>query len=527
MECEQEGYVVRRGACVGRLPYMACEPLLTSGRPAVDDHSWSRSSGPSNFSAMNTSLVPAGAARLPSIIQGGMGIGVSDWKLARAVSKLGQLGVVSGTAIDTVLIRRLQDGDVGGNVRRAMEQFPIAGVSERVLRQFFLPDGRASEAPYKLLPMYRQHASTKRLAVTVLANFVEVWLAKEGHDGVVGINLLTKVQMPNLASLYGAMLAGVDYVLMGAGIPREIPGALDTLARHEATRIRMDLEGPAEAEPEYLSLDPRALWTPITPLVRPRFIPIVSANSLAATLAKKATGRVDGFVVEGPTAGGHNAPPRGELRLTDDGEPIYGERDVVNLEKMRELGLPFWLAGGAGAAHALREAREVGAAGIQVGTLFAFCKESGLETSQRVAAIRAAAAGEATIHTDPRASPTGYPFKVVTVEGMPKQDDERQRICDLGYLRVAYRTPDARIGYRCAAEPTDAFVAKGGTVAETIGRRCLCNGLMANIGLAQRRPEGAEQPLITSGDDVASIALLAGGRPDYSAADVVEYLLAD
>jgi NAD(P)H-dependent flavin oxidoreductase YrpB (nitropropane dioxygenase family) len=38
----------------------------------------------------------------PTIIQGGMGIGISHWGLARAVSAAGQLGVVSGTAIDTV-----------------------------------------------------------------------------------------------------------------------------------------------------------------------------------------------------------------------------------------------------------------------------------------------------------------------------------------------------------------------------------------------------------------------------------------
>jgi nitronate monooxygenase len=36
----------------------------------------------------------------PIIIQGGMGIGVSHWPLARAVSSHGQLGVVSGTALD-------------------------------------------------------------------------------------------------------------------------------------------------------------------------------------------------------------------------------------------------------------------------------------------------------------------------------------------------------------------------------------------------------------------------------------------
>ena len=42
------------------------------------------------------------------IIQGGMGVAVSDWRLAGAVSSEGQLSVVSGTDIDTVLVRRLQ-----------------------------------------------------------------------------------------------------------------------------------------------------------------------------------------------------------------------------------------------------------------------------------------------------------------------------------------------------------------------------------------------------------------------------------
>ncbi|MCP5523356.1 MAG: hypothetical protein H7A46_17610 [Verrucomicrobiales bacterium] len=65
--------------------------------------------------------------------------------------------------------------------------------------------------------------------LTVVASFVEVFLAKEGHAGRVGINLLEKIQLPTLAALFGAMLAGVDVVLMGAGIPRLIPGALDNL----------------------------------------------------------------------------------------------------------------------------------------------------------------------------------------------------------------------------------------------------------------------------------------------------------
>jgi len=463
----------------------------------------------------------------PLIIQGGMGVGVSNWVLARAVSMLGQLGVISGTAIDTVLVRRLQDGDAGGHVRRAMAHFPISAVSESVLRRYFLAGGRAPGAPYKLLPMYKQVVSVARQQLTMLASFVEVWLAKEGHARAVGINLLTKVQMPNLASLYGAMLAGVDYVLMGAGIPREIPGVLDALAEHRTAQLKFDVEGLAPGETESLSFDPREHWPDASAgLHRPRFVPIVSAHSLATTLARKATGRIDGFVIEGPTAGGHNAPPRGELRLNDRGEPVYGERDAVDLEKVRELGLPFWLAGGTGSPDGLRAALATGAAGIQVGTLFAYSDESGLSPEVKTSVLRGVARGEARVITDPRASPTGYPFKVVEIDGAAFQDERRERVCDLGYLRTAFRTASGKIGYRCPAEPVDAYVAKGGDIADTIGRRCLCNGLTANIGQPQQRATGGEEPpLVTSGDDLMSIGAMLGDRVRYSASDVVAHLL--
>ena len=468
-----------------------------------------------------------GAGSNPLIIQGGMGIGVSNWTLARAVSRLGQLGVVSGTAVDTVLVRRLQDGDPGAHMRRAMAAFPIPGVAEQVLRRYFVLGGREGRASYKLLPLYKQAVSLARQQVTMLANFVEVWLAKEGHDGVVGINLLTKVQMPNLPSIYGAMLAGVDHVLMGAGIPREIPGVLDALAQHRPVQLKLDVEGPAVVEPAVLTFDPLAHWpTPPEPIARPKFIAIVAASSLAATLARKATGRVDGFVVEGPTAGGHNAPPRGEARFTIEGEPVYGDRDVVDLAKMRELDIPFWLAGGTGTPAALTSALVAGAAGVQVGTLFAYCVESGLAPDLKTGVLAGVADGTVRVRTDPRASPTGFPFKVVEVAEMPRQDDRRVRLCDLGYLRVGYRTPTGTLGYRCPAEPVDAYVAKGGKLADTEGRRCLCNGLAANVGQPQPRGDTDELPLLTSGDDLTTLASFTGGRTSYGVADVVEYLLA-
>lgn len=457
-----------------------------------------------------------------------MGVAVSDWRLANAVARAGQLGVVSGSMLDTVFVRRLQDGDPGGHLRRAIAAFPVAEIGEEVLRRYFSPDGRAAGVPYKNLPMYKQRVSDARQRVTVLANFAEVWLAKDGHHGPVGLNLLTKVQMPNLASLYGAMLAGVDAVIMGAGIPREIPGVLDAFAEHRTARIKFDIEGLAPGETEYLTFDPASCSSPALPvsLKRPAFLAVVSAASLAATLARKSTGRVDGFIVEGPTAGGHNAPPRGELRLNDRGEPQYGERDVVDLAKMRELGLPFWLAGGVGSPRGLDAALASGAAGVQVGTLFAYCDESGLSADLKARVLSAVGSGTASLRTDPRASPTGYPFKVVELPGDAERAASRTRVCDLGYLRVPVRTSDGRTTYRCSAEPVDAYVAKGGDLADTEGRRCLCNGLTANIGQAQWRPAaGAEEiPLVTSGDDLLSLTTFAAANPGYTAAHVVRYL---
>jgi NAD(P)H-dependent flavin oxidoreductase YrpB (nitropropane dioxygenase family) len=313
---------------------------------------------------------------------------------------------------------------------------------------------------------------------------------------------------------------------MGAGIPREIPGALDALAEHRPASLKFDLAGAAPGASETLTFDPRVHFPEAsTTLTRPRFLAIVSAHSLATTLARKANGRVDGFVIEGPTAGGHNAPPRGELSLNADGEPIYGERDAVDMDKMRELGLPFWMAGGTGSPAGLRAALDIGAAGVQVGTLFAYCDESGLTDEIKRRVLAAVREGRVRIRTDPRASPTGYPFKVVQLDDLVSQDENRVRICDLGYLRVPYRTPTGKLGYRCPAEPVDAYVAKGGDIADTVGRLCLCNGLAANIGQPQPREGGEERPLVTSGDDLVALAGALSSRERYTASDVIDHLL--
>ena len=469
----------------------------------------------------------------PQIIQGGMGVGVSNWKLANAVSRCGQLGVVSGTAIDAVIIRRLQLGDLGGHIRRAFDHFPFPEMTRRILDRYFIPGGKPENQAFKGAPLHSYQNSRHLTELTVLANFAEVFLAKEGHDGVVGINFLEKIQTPTLPSLYGAMLAGVAFILMGAGIPRTIPGILDDLALGKEVSMKLDVEQSLPGEEFTITFDPTDFCGGTPPILkRPKFLAIVSSATLAMSLAKKSTGSgVDGFIVEGATAGGHNAPPRGQMQFTPQGEPLYGERDLPDLLKIKALGLPFWLAGSFGIPGKLREAIALGATGIQVGTAFAFCEESGLTPELKHQVIEKSLSGSLDLFTDPKASPTGFPFKVVSIEGTLADStiyEERSRICDLGYLRHTYRKEDGDVGFRCPAEPVESFVKKGGEAAETTGRRCLCNSLLASVGLGQIHGETEnEKPILTAGDQVENIAaFLKPGSTTYTAAEVLDQLLA-
>ena len=82
-----------------------------------------------------------------------MGVAVSGWRLARAVSTAGQLGVVSGTLLPVVLARRLQLGDPGGELRRALAAFPDPATSASLLARYFIPGGKAPAAPFAAVPM--------------------------------------------------------------------------------------------------------------------------------------------------------------------------------------------------------------------------------------------------------------------------------------------------------------------------------------------------------------------------------------
>ena len=470
---------------------------------------------------------------LPLIIQGGMGAGVSGWRLARAVSSAGQLGVVSGTGLDTILARRLQRGDEGGHVRRALSKFPFPDVARRILERYFVAGGKRRGERFASKPVPAVRPSRHLTELLVAGNYVEVLLAREGHDRPVGINYLEKIQLPTLPSLYGAILAGVTWVLMGAGIPRAIPGILDSLAEGRPVQLRLDVKDARPGEEFYTRFDPAEFCGNEAPtLPRPRFLAIISSATLGTMLVKRSSGCIDGFVVEAPTAGGHNAPPRGQMTLSLEGEPVYGRRDIADLEAIKALGLPFWLAGSCAEPQRIAEALQEGAAGVQVGTAFAYCEESDLDPEIKAQMIEMSREGRARVLTDPIASPTGFPFKVLQKDDTlsnPAMYEKRSRICDLGYLRHAYRKENGTLGWRCPSEPVDDYLRKGGIEQDTRGRKCICNALMANIGLGQVQHDGkAELPLITSGDDVADVArFLRPGNRSYVAADVIDYLLAD
>jgi NAD(P)H-dependent flavin oxidoreductase YrpB (nitropropane dioxygenase family) len=470
----------------------------------------------------------------PRIIQGGMGVAVSGWRLARAVASTGQLGVVSGTALELVCARRLQLGDLGGDVRRALAHLPIPGVADRILRTYYVVGGKAPDAAFRPVLRFSLHPSRALVELTIAANFVEVFLAKEGHDGTVGINYLRKIELSIPFACYGAMLAGVDHVLMGAGNPADLPALLDALARHDPVALPVRVQGTTSADGEYaIRFDPRDAGAGREPPRRPRFDAIVASVDLAEALAADPVTRPDGFVVEGHTAGGHNAPPRGPLRPDARGEPRYDERDEVDPRDLAHLGLPYWMAGSYGTPEGLARARAGGATGVQVGTAFAFCRESGMAADLKRRVLDLAARGEVPVRTDARLSPTGFPFKVVDLPGTLADDEvyaDRQRLCDLSALRTPFRKPDGTVGYRCPAEPVTVYQGHGGRPANTEGRRCLCNGLMATAGLAQRRANDYTEPaVVTAGTDFSGVRHLlrhvAPGADTYTAADVIAYLL--
>ncbi|HME86844.1 MAG TPA: nitronate monooxygenase [Candidatus Nanoarchaeia archaeon] len=455
-----------------------------------------------------------------SIIQGGMGAGVSDYGLARTVSSLGQFGVVSGTAPEAKMVQELQQGDRNGEIRFALSKFPNQEIAQSIIDKYFVEGGRKEGYLGIPFPTLKTEGKVAEIAnqhlenLVVAGSFAEVFLAKQGHSNPVGINLLYKIQWPLLAGVYGAMLADVDMILMGAGLATDVPPAIDAFSRGESASINLDV---TNSKGYSIRFDPSRIIK-VDSLNKPMFNGIVSLD-LAAKILKNA----DGYVMEGPIAGGHNPNPRNH-KINETGQPDYTAKDDVNFAKLYEIlnGRPFWLAGAY--AGKLKEALALGAAGVQIGTPFAYSKDSHMRDDLRKKALAEIMAG-ATVFTDPRASPTRYPFKVNQISGtLSEKDvyDNRKRVCNKGYLVEWYEGHDGNLKSRCPSEPVDLYVKKGGELEETKGRKCLCNGLLTTIGAGSPN----EPPLLTSGADFSVLKeLVAMHGMDYTAKHAIDLML--
>ena len=504
------------------------------------------------------------------LIQGGMGVYVSNWRLAQAVAaaRPGETaGTVSGTALDVVYVRLLQLGDPGGHIRRALHAFDVAfgtGIGQKICDRYFIAAGKAPDVRFERAPMQLIHAQCEVppissqagdrtlvpltldedvIELLIATGFAEVWLAKEGHTGSIFINFLNKIELPLIYAMYGAMLAGVDGVVVGAGNPDGLPALCSRLATHQAVTRTLPVLYQDAGEEFSIAFDPRQIahGAFVTkPLKRPAFLAIVSLEGLVKALMASPSEAPDGFIIEHHTAGGHNANPVGPLRKDDLGQPIYGDKDTPDLAAIRSAGRPFWLAGGYGSRAKLREALAAGATGVQVGSMFALAEESGMHPDYRSAILHELRAGtdDAALVRTTMFSPTGFAFKVAQLKGtLAEQDvfERRHRVCDIGLLQqIGVSTPrdgGARhLFQRCAAAPVEGYINKRGLERNTDGRRCLCNGLLACVGLGQVKDvhgEHLEEPaIVTLGNDLDGIRRLSRqGQAHYWARDVVADLL--
>ncbi len=450
----------------------------------------------------------------PQIIQGCPDIAISHWGLARAVAQAGQLGVISGAALAVCLARRLQLGDPEGRFRHAFDHFPFQSVARRVWQQFFVVGGKPESAPFELTRQPILGQGRTLVELTVLANYAEVFLAKEDHGGLVGIRYPGHAPIPLLPSLYGALLAGVDYVLV-AGMPTTIPGILDRLTEGDpaSTPVRVrDERGPTPHDASvWCGFDPGVMSDgPVPALPRPRMIALVSSASAAVESIRATDGPLDGVVLAG-------------------GAPTADQYASPSIDALRSLGVPFWIGVAADPAQ-VRLAQAMGARGVMVESPFTFAQESSLTTHLKDEVIKAVQTASGDVFGEIPSSAAGQLMKVIRLRDTASDSqvfDARPRICDVGYFRQVYLRPDGTMGYRCPGEPLVYYAEKGGSQEDAVPQHCLCNGLLASAGLGQiQSGRDLEKALVPAGEDVSQIRrFLRPGCRSYTTREVIDELL--
>lgn len=456
----------------------------------------------------------ADIAAFPRLIQGGMGARISSFKLARATAAAGALGVISSIGLRHIVVEEVRSGNA--EAIDAARTFPAPRYVDDLMA--YAPGGRRHSHPVPLDTTDPQNCALPRRLSTI-CSYVEVMRAKMGHCGLVGCNVMWKCALTALPSIYGAMLAGVDALLCGAGVPMELPDIVNRI------RAGKDLEyAPLHGTDTHvgMSIEEDATASLLQSFSLPRMIPILSNYAFPKRILDIWNRAYEGakpfaFVLENHRAGGHNAPPRNK--------ESFGDQDDIDayFDRVLELGIPVFVAGAGGHREDFQRWVARGAHGLQVGSRFALCEESGLRSDLKERIIALNAAGQSEVLTGNSVSPTGYPFKYVPLAGTLSDPDvyaRRKRACNKRYLVHSHYATKAdgtqTEDYICPAMPEAQFAKLGGDTQETSGRVCLCNALLATAGLNG----DAEPPMVTLGEEGAHI------DRSWSAREIVDDILA-
>lgn len=462
------------------------------------------------------------------LLQGGMGIGVSGYKLVRAVNLSDDegrvAGIFSGVAYREVFVRTLQLGDQGGDLRRAMKHFPGSRyIVRRTLKRYFRATGKRTLQKFLPTVSYEDQPALCQ-ELDVISTFCGIWLSRNvgyGRKMPVGLNLLEKAQVSIPSQIFGAILAGVDFIVMGAGNPSQMPELITRLSSWQPVKYRLHVDGALTTDEFVVEFDPSVVGVKEKfALKRPLFGAIVSSYVLAKKMQDVGA---DFLVVEAKEAGGHNAPPRNKV--------AYGEKDEIDWQLFKEkITIPYFTAGLLASKvsnpNRWQIAKERGAQGIQAGSIYSLTDKSGLRKDLRQAAIKLGFNRQLEIRTDSGISSSGYPFKVAVVPGTVSDQelfDAHPRGCTLFFLKSAYRKDDGTIGWRCSGGNEAVYEAAGGDPADCVGRGCLCSELLDAIGLGNNN----RFPVLTLGDDAVNFIpmIVEKENGNYNARQATRFLL--
>jgi nitronate monooxygenase len=243
-----------------------------------------------------------GKSLLP-IVQGGMGVGISAHRLAGSVAKLGAVGTISSVDL------RRHHTDLMAQTERSRDKELINAVN--------------------LIALDREIRAAKELS---------------GGRGMLAVNIMRAVA-EYAASIRQACESGIDAVVVGAGLPLDLP--------------ELTVDHPRVA-----------------------LIPILSDARGVAVILKKWMRKnrlPDAIVIENPRyAAGH----LGAARPDDVNDPHYAFPVVLEecFELFKKLGIereriPLIVAGGIHSHEQMRELVALGASAVQVGTAFAVTQE--------------------------------------------------------------------------------------------------------------------------------------------------------